>query len=274
MKSPIVSVCIPVYNTDLFIADTIKSVLSQTFQHYELIIVDNASTDKTMNEISKFTDPRIRVYRNKGNIGMVANWNKCLEYCTGKYVKFLCADDLFSSQLLEKQVVAMETNPSVSLVSSGSYIINEQGKIIAKRMKFSKSREYSGRDIAKKSLRYGNIFGEPTTVMIRRDILNHTGVFDDKYFYAPDWDLWLKLMYYGDFYYINDYLSSFRVSKSSTTTNIMFKKGKEMLLNDRLLLTNHKAYSKIEIHKVDEIMHYINLIKSFILKAIFLKFVV
>ncbi|MDN4066521.1 glycosyltransferase [Paenibacillus vini] len=274
MSSPVVSVCIPVYNAECFITQTINSVLAQTFQDFEIIIVDNASTDNTMMKIRKFKDDRIKVYSNKNNIGMVANWNKCLTYSSGEYVKFLCADDLMLPGLLERQVDVLNKNPKVSLVSSGSYIINEENKVVAKRMKIRNDGVYTGEKMARKSLRIGNIFGEPTTVMFRKDTLDATGPFDLNYFYAPDWDMWLKLMYVGDFYFIHDYLSKFRVSKSSTTTNIMFKKGKEMIRNDKLLLMSHKAYSRIKISKSDEIIHYINLIKSFILKAVFLKFVV
>lgn len=274
MTSPIVSVCIPVYNTESFIAEAIESVLSQSFEDFELIIVDNASTDNTMREINKFTDQRIKIYSNEINIGMVGNWNKCLEYCKGSYIKFLCADDLLLPELLEKQVEALAANPNVSLVSSGSFIINDSNKTVSKRMKLRTTGQYDGKKMAKKSLRMGNIFGEPTTVMFRKDILEHTGLFDESYFYAPDWDLWLKLLYYGDYYFIHDYLSKFRVSKSSATTEIMFKKGREMINNDRLLIENHKLNSKITISKFDESLHYFSLIKSFLLKAVFLKFVV
>ncbi|MNC45743.1 hypothetical protein D3C75_947260 [compost metagenome] len=110
--------------------------------------------------------------------------------------------------------------------------------------------------------------------MFRHNSIKKTGPFDQEYFYAPDWDMWLKNLYVGDYYFIKEHLSMFRVSKTSATTHIMFNKGKEMLKNDKLLLDKHKSISAIKINKVDEAFHYINLVKGFVLRTIFLKFLV
>src|SRR5687767_8430509 len=118
MSKPKVSVLIPTYNYAHFLDETIQSVLNQTYSDYELIIVDNKSTDSTVELVGKYLgDPRVRFYQNEKNLGLTGNWNKCLEYATGEYIKFLCADDKFHPEMLAKFVAVMEENPTVSLVT-------------------------------------------------------------------------------------------------------------------------------------------------------------
>src|SRR5688572_12302291 len=117
--NPKVSVLIPTYNYAHFLDETIQSVLDQTFTNFELVIVDNCSTDNTDEVVQKYlTDTRISFYRNETNIGLVGNWNKCLDYARGEYIKYLCADDKFRPELLEKFVAVMDQNPGVSIMSS------------------------------------------------------------------------------------------------------------------------------------------------------------
>ena len=92
-----------------FIASTLESVLQQTYRHLEIVITDNDSTDGTVAQIRKFTDPRIRLIQNEANLGLGANWNKALSCATGTYVKLLCADDLIYPDCLQRQVEALET---------------------------------------------------------------------------------------------------------------------------------------------------------------------
>src|SRR5215213_7562073 len=116
--SPKVSVLMPTLNYARFLPEAIESVLNQTLTDLELIIVDNGSTDETDEVVQRYlTDKRVRYYKNYTK-GMAGNWNKCIEYSKGTYLKFLCADDKFHPQLLEKFVAIMETNLHVSIVTS------------------------------------------------------------------------------------------------------------------------------------------------------------
>ena len=106
---PKVSILIPTYNYAHCLDEAMESVLSQTFSDYEVIVIDDGSTDNTDEVMQKYaSDPRVAYYKNPVNLGLVGNWNKCLSYATGKYIKFLCADDKFRSDLLEKFVAVME----------------------------------------------------------------------------------------------------------------------------------------------------------------------
>ena len=92
---PLVSVCIPAYNNAEYIKDTIDSILNQTYQNIELVIVDDNSKDNTYELIQEIGDERIKLYHNDKNLGMSGNWNRCLSLCTGKYAKLVCADDIY-----------------------------------------------------------------------------------------------------------------------------------------------------------------------------------
>ena len=94
MSSPIISVLIPLYNAEKFIAQAIESVLNQTFTDFEIIIVDNYSTDRSITIARNYEyDKRVKIFQNSENIGAVRNWNQCMLYASGEYLKFLFADD-------------------------------------------------------------------------------------------------------------------------------------------------------------------------------------
>jgi glycosyltransferase involved in cell wall biosynthesis len=118
MTSPKVSVCIPVYNGEDYLSETIKSVLNQSFQDFEIVIVDNQSTDKTVNIIQSFNDSRIVFFQNETNIGLIGNWNMVMKKARGKYIKILPADDLIYPDCLKLQVEVFEkdTAKKISLV--------------------------------------------------------------------------------------------------------------------------------------------------------------
>ena len=101
MESPLVSVCIPAYNNADTILETIQSVLTQTYQNLELIVVDDRSTDDTYQVVKTFAkqagDDRLHLYQNEKNLGMAGNWNHCMELCKGDFIKLLCADEKWRS---------------------------------------------------------------------------------------------------------------------------------------------------------------------------------
>src|SRR3974377_1497390 len=99
---PLISICIPCYNGEGFIARTLESVLTQTFGDFEVLIADNKSTDSTISVIRTYPDPRIKVVQNESNLGLERNWNKVLSMASGRYVKLLCADDLLYPECLSR----------------------------------------------------------------------------------------------------------------------------------------------------------------------------
>ncbi|MDB5263107.1 MAG: hypothetical protein JWQ14_2388 [Adhaeribacter sp.] len=217
-KLSTVSVLIPTYNNAHFLDETIQSVLNQSYTDFELIIVDNHSTDNTDDVVQPYLiDPRLRYYKNATNIGMVGNWNKCLEYAQGTYIKYLCSDDKFHPDLLEKFVAVMEQYPHVAIVSSYREYFGEK-RFKQELPPFSGLR--SGKEAICLSLEKWNWIGEPTTVMFRRSGLK-VGDFKTDYKYFPDWDMWLRLLTTGDCYIIPETLSYFRLHPNQVTALVL-----------------------------------------------------
>lgn len=118
MEEPFVSICVPNYNYGLYIGETIKSILNQTHKNFELIIVDNASTDNSMDVINSFSDPRIRVYQNDRNIGMMPNVKKSMNYAKADYIAFFCSDDIYHRQIVEYEVKGLSAFDYVGAAAS------------------------------------------------------------------------------------------------------------------------------------------------------------
>jgi glycosyltransferase involved in cell wall biosynthesis len=207
--NPLVSVLIPTFNYGRFLDEAIQSVLAQSYQNFELIIVDNHSRDNTREVVSAYlADKRISFYQNESNIGLVANWNKCLGYAKGEFIKFLMADDLFQPELLSEMVGVMLKYPNVTLVTSNSDVFGSKNK--PRISKFIGLQQ--GRELIFKCLKHGagNLIGEPTTVMFRRRDLRKVGNFNPNFTCLVDFNMWLRLLNIGDAYFIAKSLSGFR----------------------------------------------------------------
>lgn len=131
-NTPQVSIGMPVYNGDKFLEETLDSILAQTFQDFELIISDNASTDRTEQICQAYMakDHRIRYYRNEKNLGAAWNYNRVFELSVGKYFKWAAADDLCAPKFLHLCVDILDRYPQVVVCYSKTKIINEYGAII------------------------------------------------------------------------------------------------------------------------------------------------
>jgi glycosyltransferase involved in cell wall biosynthesis len=219
-----VSVCMPVYNGERFLREAIDSVLQQSFTDFEFIIVDNQSTDKTVEIIKSYTDPRIKFFQNETNIGLIPNWNMAMSKASGQYMKVMPADDLIYPDNLKLllEVLDKDVNKRISMVCSRKQVIDETGRVILTRGYAGKTeKEIPGLKAIHKNIRSGgNIIGEAGAILFRREILAKTGVFNSKYYYVLDIDLWYKILQHGNLYYLPKALSAFRVSSASESTVI------------------------------------------------------
>lgn len=218
--TPKVSVLIPTYNYAHFLDETIQSVLNQTFTDFELIVVDNCSTDKSIEVVTKYLgDPRVKLFQNEKNLGLLGNWNKCLEYASGTYIKYLCADDKFEPELLEKFVQVMDENPTVSLVTSDKKIFDQMDKTIT--LPFRGLQD--GKQMILHTLKRYAWIGEPSSVMFRRKDL-HVGHFNSNYKFLIDWEMWIRLLSIGDCYIIPEPLVNIRYHQGQHTKEYDNKK--------------------------------------------------
>jgi nucleoside-diphosphate-sugar epimerase len=234
---PLVSICIPVYNCKKYIAQAIDSVLSQSYTDFELIIVDNASTDGTLEVVARYTDPRIRLIRNKTNLGLEANWNKAVMEAKGKYIKLLPADDYLYPLCIERQVDVFE-NPdsnSLALVTCSRDIIDPEGRRLLTRKFPGSETNIAGIRAIRKVLRSGtNLLGEPGAILFKRSILEKTGAFVGVLSYVIDVHLWLRMLLFGNLYIIQEPHCAFRLSSGSTSLELATLQSKHFtsFIND------------------------------------------
>jgi len=222
-SQPLVSVCIPAYRCAAHIGATIDSVLAQTFADFELVIIDDASPDRTAEIVASYSDRRIRFLRNDVNLGPQGNWNRCLREARGTYFKLLPQDDTLAPTCLAKQVAPLEADvdAEIALVFCARSIINPMGKRVMSRGYPGVAGRTSGREAIRRSLRRGtNLFGEPGSVLLRKALADKVGEFDGSIGYVIDLDYWVRLLLQGDGFYVDEPLVSFRISGGSWSVAI------------------------------------------------------
>jgi glycosyltransferase involved in cell wall biosynthesis len=186
--APTLSVLLPVYNGGRYLRAAIESLLQQTYQDFEIIIVDDGSTDDTLTVIQSIIDPRIVLIRNEKNCGIVATLNKGLARCTGKYIARMDADDIALPNRFWEQVNYLETHPEVDVLDTVQTIIDENSRPLGR----TNSTVVLQTDI-QKSLPKFNCLGHPS-VMVKGDVLRKYAYRNTSY---EDYDLWLRLAAMG-----------------------------------------------------------------------------
>lgn len=224
-EQPLVSIVIPAYNNENTIIATLESIRNQSYKNIEIIIIDDNSKDKTLQLVTEQQkkDNRIKIYHNSTNLGMIGNWNKCIQMSNGEFVKLVCADDLLDKNEIEKETEAMILNPTVNLVESDTRLIDINGRKIGSFKRYHKSGLVKGKKIARTSIIWNNFFGAPVNNLIRKSVLDKTGYFDEQFTYILDFDMWMKIACTGDVYIIHELLNSFRIRNDSNTGNLIGK---------------------------------------------------
>jgi glycosyltransferase involved in cell wall biosynthesis len=252
-NKPLVTVAIPLYRGE-FIKQAIDSVLSQSFKDFELIIVDDASDDKSRNKVLSYTDSRIIYVRNKKNLGAEGNWNRCLALAKGKYIKILPHDDTLEPECLKEQVGVLndDLEEKIALVFCIRKIINTEGKQITVRglSGVPAGRISAGELVRKCVLRGTNLIGEPGAVLFRSNAAKAIGNFNGKIPYVIDLDYWVRLLSKGSAYFIDKPLSTFRVSSSSWSVKIGASQSKQFARFISLVAKNPENF----ISAVDQII--------------------
>lgn len=194
----------------MYIGQTIQSVLEQTFQDFELVIVDNSSPDNTQEVVKSFSDARIKYFRNNTNIGMVKNWNRAILLATGDYISMLHSDDFYLPGILEVESKILDLNPNVGLVYSDCEFIDKTGKQISVAPSFPS--DYIKKGVSElKKLLLGN-YMPPPTVMVRKECYKKLGEYRGDY---SDYEMWMRICLYYDIAYISKILACYRVGGGS-----------------------------------------------------------
>ncbi len=210
MKEKQVSVIMPVYNKEKYIEATIKSVQEQTYENWEIVIIDDCSSDASSKIIKRYVDndERIRYYKNEKNLGAAGSRNRAIELAKGRYIAFLDSDDLWMPNKLEKQIDYMSQN-EYAFCYSACNVIDTEGKPSGKIRHIPEKVDY-------KELLKGNVIPCLTVVLDRTKVNN----IKMQKMGHEDYVLWLDLLKQcGSAYGINEVLGSYREYGNSLSSN-------------------------------------------------------
>lgn len=196
-NQPKISVCIPTYNGAQYLPEAIASVLAQTYQDFEVVIVDNASTDSSselLAELAKQSD-KIHVFRNARNLGLAGNLNRCAELARGQFIKYLCVDDLLLPDCLALLMQGLQAHPEAVLACGGRISITEEGKAFGLRRYAARDGVVPGNMVVSRCLFSRNYIGEPTAVLFRKSDMKFG--FRKELPQLMDMELWLRMLKTG-----------------------------------------------------------------------------
>lgn len=230
--NPEFSICIPAYNAGNFISATVESVLAQTFRDYEIVILDNASTDNTKVLLERYSDNRIRIITNSETLPAHENWTQVISLARGKWIKLLCADDLLRPDALANIYEDLQNNPNVLVHAGLRDVIDDFGyQVKAAKVVFRDGAHLNMNDLVNAVLKSGtNPLGEPVCLTWNKCLNDRVGPFSDRWKYFIDLDFWLRLSKETLIYYSSEVIGSFRVSSGSWTSSIGFRTSREAKL--------------------------------------------
>lgn len=213
-----VSVLIPSYNNAHFLSELIDSILSQSFQDFEIIICDDCSTDDSVKVVRKYTDPRIRFFRNRKNLGIVANMNRCISLAMGQYIYLIGSDDVMYPTNLEKKVKFLNTHSDVGLVCSNIDIINEEGTRVGGIWSSLPKEDtvFEQKIFFKRLMIEGNFICHPS-VLLRKRCHEMQGLYDARFPSCQDYAFWGKLSLHYKLGYIAEPLIGYRWHSNNLT---------------------------------------------------------
>lgn len=227
-----VSVIIPTFNRARYIKEAIHSVINQTYQHFEILVIDDGSTDETQETVAGIESEKIR-YFYKVHQGIGPSLNFGIEHCRGRLIARLDSDDMFLPEKLELQVQILDTNPEVKLVYTQAFNIAEDGKILGR---YPENHKLPSEPL--RTLR-NYLFAPAQSIMFRRDCIETIGAFDSNYELAEDWEFFIRMAQAYELAYINQPLVKIRKHEGMITRNRILALNKiiEVLEKHRELLS-------------------------------------
>lgn len=223
----LLTVLLPVYNSERFLKQAIDSVLTQSFQDFILLIINDGSIDKSKDIIMGYNDERIEYIENESNIGLVKTLNKGLSLVKTKYVARMDADDICNSDRFEIQINYLEKNSTIALVGGWATVINEENRTVGKI-------KYPSDDITiRTSLLFSNMFIH-SSIMLRYELIKDLK-YDESHIATEDFGLWAKISQNNSIANLQHFLIEYRIN----TKGIM---AKENLIIQNRIRNSVKVY--------------------------------
>lgn len=226
------SICVPTYNGERYIRQALESILSQSYRDFEVIVVDDGSTDQTVDLIQlvqAFGDPRLRVYQNRQRLGIPRNWNKCLDLASGEYVCIFHQDDTMLPDNVARKMAVLRADPAIGFVHSLAEPIME-AQAPTKLGDWMEQAEEDfvcdGERYFRKLLLHGDCICAPTVVAQRKALLE-VGGFDEDLGYACDYEMWLKLCVNKPVAFVHARLVQYRWHAQNASHAYRFERGVE-----------------------------------------------
>lgn len=230
MEKPFVSICIPTYNGEKFLKETLESINAQTYNSIEVIISDDNSTDETLAVIKKVTEHwnlPVFIYSHSPS-GIGANWNNCIKHANGKYIKFVFQDDLINPECIEEMVGVAEKDTEIGLVFCKRQVIGEIATNQNWLQMYGDLTKYwvnlneiqDGTVLLKQSgfvNKPYNKIGEPSVVLLKKDIFNEIGYFSEQLKQSLDYEFWYRTMAKYKVGFVDRTLASFRMHSAQAS---------------------------------------------------------
>ncbi len=215
---PLISVVMSAYNEEEYIVDAITSILGQTYDDFEFIIIDDASTDRTKEIIESFDDRRIIVLENEKNLGLTKSLNRGLSATRGKLIARMDANDISARTRFEKQAAVFETHSDVDLVWTGAVYIDRTGEYLCPKLALPFQKMIDLLKSCSTDLPVGRNHVNHMTVMYRKATILRLGGYSEEYKYGQDGNLWCRMLKNGaKFYFLEEPLMSIRILFDSVT---------------------------------------------------------
>ncbi|MGX2039762.1 glycosyltransferase family 2 protein [Methylocaldum sp. MU1018] len=253
MKTPSISLCIPIYNGARYLRECLDSAVGQDFADMEIVLVDDGSGDGSVEIAKQYVecDVRIRLYQNERNLGLVGNWNRCVELARGEWIKFLFQDDALAPECLT--AFARRMDPRIPILFCRRRIVFE-GDIDEAIIRHYESlpsveslfpgAEYVGSPEVVDTMLLKtrqNFLGEPTACMLHRSVFERFGTFDADLVQFCDFEYWIRVGIHTGIAYLPHTLASFRFHGSSASASNRKRFRSEYL--DGLLILNRWSRS-------------------------------
>lgn len=210
---PLISVVIPVYNGEETIKQTLESVLEQTEEDFEIIIIDDGSQDSSLEKISSIQDARLKVFKYP-NAGVSISRNRGIAHASGEFIAFLDHDDLWTPNKLESQLKALQENPQAGVAYSWTDYIDESGQFLRSGNRIAVTGDVYGKLLVRNFLENGS------NPLIRRQALIELGGFERTLSPADDWEMYLRLASRYHFVAVPSTQILYRVSANSMSCNV------------------------------------------------------
>jgi glycosyltransferase involved in cell wall biosynthesis len=242
---PKVSVMTPVYNGARYIEEALDSLLAQTLQDWESVVIDDGSTDDTPSILRKYTDPRIKVHR-QANGGEAAARNAALDRAAGEYLAFLDADDLYNPNALAAMTGYLDANPQVGAVFSDGIICDEKKQPLL-RITEQRPGIYTG-EILEALVLDPSVVSVPICTMVRLATVKENGIrFDRDLVIGPDYDFWIQVARFTKFGYLDEVTCQYRVHQTNITRTSGMKKRKADLARGKLKVMNSDWFGTLSV---------------------------